>query len=225
VDAFLQQLGYTEIATYTDEFSDDPVCRRNILDVLHRLVRRTHAEAVDEVFLHFSGHGTNRIDLAEDEADGRDECIVPVDVDTYGTISDDLLTNYLERIHPRTRVVCLFDCCHSGTILDLPFVYGSPTPPFTLDWAGPEIICFSGCKDTESSADTTMFGNKATGAMTTCVLNVAYNRLMTGQHLYLLSMLEEIRNMLTFHHFAQTPQLSSTRPLGTGTKWFEIKGT
>jgi hypothetical protein len=116
VHVFLKSLGYTIVETFTDAVTDGPVKRASILETLETIVKQTHDMKMEEVFLHFSGHGSNQMDFSRDERDGLDECIVPVDYGVAGMISDDLLISYFKRIHPRTRVICLFDCCHSGTI-------------------------------------------------------------------------------------------------------------
>ena len=55
-------------------------------------------------------------------ADGYDETLIPVDFETAGEIRDDDLYKCL--VAPMKKgvtVTCVFDCCHSGTVLDLPF--------------------------------------------------------------------------------------------------------
>ena len=56
--------------------------------------------------------------------DGFDETLVPVDFERCGQIRDDYLFKKL--VCPMKEgvvVTCLFDCCHSGTVLDLPYVF------------------------------------------------------------------------------------------------------
>lgn len=55
-------------------------------------------------------------------ADGYDEVLVPVNFQNAGLITDDDL--YTALVGPMARgvtVTSLFDCCHSGTVLDLPY--------------------------------------------------------------------------------------------------------
>jgi len=45
-----------------------------------------------------------------------------VDFETNGGISDDeLMSRLIMRLPAGCEVFCLFDCCHSGTCLDLPY--------------------------------------------------------------------------------------------------------
>lgn len=93
--------------------------KENILHSIERLV--TGAKAGDMLYFSFSGHGTQVPDRSGEEADGLDEAIVPGDFAEIGrVITDDELAAYL--VAPLTEGVlltCIFDCCHSGTILDL----------------------------------------------------------------------------------------------------------
>ncbi len=74
----------------------------------------------DEVFLFFSGHGFQQSDANGDEADRRDETLVPVDafVDNErkvkGMIADDEIAALLDRMTGR-RIHVVLDSCHSGT--------------------------------------------------------------------------------------------------------------
>jgi hypothetical protein len=64
------------------------------------------------------------MNVAGDEADGYDETICPVDYQQAGMISDDELHAILCRNLPAgCRLTAIFDCCHSGSALDLPFTY------------------------------------------------------------------------------------------------------
>ena len=82
------------------------------------------AQPGDAVFCHYSGHGGKLRDDDGDEADGYDETLVPVDYDTAGQIrDDDLFSKLIAPLPAGVVMTCLFDCCHSGTVLDLPFVF------------------------------------------------------------------------------------------------------
>lgn len=50
--------------------------------------------------------------------------MVPLDYQTAGQIRDDDLFTCLVGSFPRgATVTCIMDCCHSGTVLDLPFIF------------------------------------------------------------------------------------------------------
>ena len=105
-----------------DGKNDGKPTRQTILDGLKWLTEG--AEAGDSLFLHFSGHGTQVEDKNSDEDDGMDEAICPVDYSVSGLIIDDLLFQLSAgTIKKGVNMVCLFDCCHSGTMMDLPYIF------------------------------------------------------------------------------------------------------
>mmetsp|Transcript_4038 Transcript_4038/g.5802 ORF Transcript_4038/g.5802 Transcript_4038/m.5802 type:complete len:318 (-) Transcript_4038:207-1160(-) len=96
--------------------------RENILAAYSKIVEES--QPGDAVFCHYSGHGGKLKDDNGDEADGYDETLVPVDYKTAGQIRDDLLYKNLVGGF-KEGVFCTFvmDCCHSGSVLDLPFQF------------------------------------------------------------------------------------------------------
>lgn len=101
--------------------------RANILKAMRELV--ANVSAGDSLFLQFSGHGGQIPDSSNDEHDGFDEVIFPVDYETEGPIIDDESYDILVRNLPAgVRLTVLFDCCHSGTGLDLPYNYDVKHP-------------------------------------------------------------------------------------------------
>ena len=82
------------------------------------------AQKNDALFFHYSGHGSQEIDTENDEVDGLDATIVPVDADLAGEIVDDEMNKILVQQLPKcARLTAIFDSCHSGTVLDLPHIY------------------------------------------------------------------------------------------------------
>jgi metacaspase-1 len=97
--------------------------RENMLQAYRNLV--ASAEPGDALFCHYSGHGGKiRDDELREESDNCDETLVPLDYQTEGQIRDDDLYDTLVKPLPESvHLVCLMDCCHSGTVLDLPYIY------------------------------------------------------------------------------------------------------
>ena len=63
-------------------------------------------------------------DRSGDEEDGYDEALVPVDFNDAGLlVDDDLFDILIEPLAEGVHMVSLMDCCHSGTILDLPYIF------------------------------------------------------------------------------------------------------
>lgn len=96
--------------------------RENIMNAYRSLVSKS--EEGDSVFCHYSGHGGRLRDENGDEEDGYDETLIPVDYQSSGQIRDDDLYTTLVGSMPRgVHLTCLMDCCHSGTVLDLPYKF------------------------------------------------------------------------------------------------------
>eukprot|EP00551_Chaetoceros_affinis_P008431 CAMPEP_0203674784 /NCGR_PEP_ID=MMETSP0090-20130426/17287_1 /ASSEMBLY_ACC=CAM_ASM_001088 /TAXON_ID=426623 /ORGANISM="Chaetoceros affinis, Strain CCMP159" /LENGTH=360 /DNA_ID=CAMNT_0050540751 /DNA_START=42 /DNA_END=1124 /DNA_ORIENTATION=+ len=104
-----------------DDGIHEPPTYRNIMVACRAIVRES--KPGDTVFFHYSGHGGRIQDINKDEADGFDETIIPSDYFRAGQITDDDLNKTLVKpMKKGVYVVALMDCCHSGTVLDLPYV-------------------------------------------------------------------------------------------------------
>lgn len=98
--------------------------KANILRAMHWLVK--DARPNDSLFFHYSGHGGQTPDLDGDEEDGCDEVIYPVDFRTSGHIVDDEMHRIMVKsLPPGCRLTAIFDSCHSGSALDLPYIYST----------------------------------------------------------------------------------------------------
>jgi hypothetical protein len=97
---------------------------RNMLAAFHWLVSNNYQG--DSLFLHYSGHGGQVKDPDGDRENGFDDTICPVDFEQYGQITSDTLHRVIVTpLAPGVRLTVIFDCCHSGTAIELPFVYRS----------------------------------------------------------------------------------------------------
>lgn len=234
--------------------------RQNMLDAMQWLV--SGAQPGDNLFFHYSGHGGQTEDLDGDEEDGYDETIYPVDFQQTqpGHIVDDILHEVMVRpLPPGCRLTAVFDCCHSGSILDLPYMYstqGVLKEPSLLKDAGmgligigtaylrndmggmlsgakglfervshsssgneekvrqaktapADVICFTGCKDTQTSADATI-GGTGQGAMS-YAFRTALDK-HRGELSY-LQLLNVVREEMTNGGYEQKPQLSACHPI------------
>ncbi|OAA73651.1 Peptidase C14, caspase catalytic [Cordyceps fumosorosea ARSEF 2679] len=98
--------------------------KQNILRAMHWLVK--DARPNDSLFFHYSGHGGQTKDLDGDEPDGYDEVIYPVDFRQHGHITDDEMHRIMvQPLCAGVRLTAIFDSCHSGTALDLPYIYST----------------------------------------------------------------------------------------------------
>jgi hypothetical protein len=115
-----------DMVTLTDD-QQNPMSqptKANILRAMHWLVKDSKPN--DSLFFHYSGHGGQTKDLDGDEDDGNDEVIYPVDFRTAGHIVDDEMHRILVgTLQPGVRLTAIFDSCHSGSALDLPYIYST----------------------------------------------------------------------------------------------------
>ncbi|KAF9116190.1 Ca(2+)-dependent cysteine protease [Mortierella sp. AM989] len=260
IKAFLiRQFGFREqdMVVLTDD-QRDPTripTRANIISGMQWLVR--DARPNDSFFFHFSGHGGQTKDVDGDEEDGNDETIYPVDHQRAGVIIDDTMHDILVRPLPAgCRLTAIMDCCHSGSALDLPYIYSTSgqvkegnvladvgtgvlnagmsylrgdirgvmssfggigkriTNPNQRDEtlrrksSPADCVMFSGCKDTQTSADTQEQGFGMTGAMTFSFITA----LSANPRQSYLQLLNSIREILRTK-YVQKPQLSSSHPV------------
>ncbi|EKG10498.1 Peptidase C14 caspase catalytic [Macrophomina phaseolina MS6] len=123
-----QHFGYKreDMVTLTDD-QQNPMSqptKANILRAMHWLVK--DARPNDSLFFHYSGHGGQTKDLDGDEDDGYDEVIYPVDFRQAGHIVDDEMHRIMvQSLQPGVRLTAIFDSCHSGSALDLPYIYST----------------------------------------------------------------------------------------------------
>jgi hypothetical protein len=114
----------TDRTQATARISQGEPTRENILTAYKELV----SSDAELLFEHYSGHGTQVRDTSGDEPDGLDEAICPIDFQTAGMITDDEIKAILMKVPKDKTLIGVFDCCHSGSIADLPDSYGDDTP-------------------------------------------------------------------------------------------------
>jgi metacaspase-1 len=221
---YLKGEGY-EVRVYTDEANREDTSRRGICARIRALALE---KAWRDVWIHFSGHGCQRRDWSGDELDGKDECIVPSDYARSGVISDDELSGLLRGFDSRTRMHLVFDCCHSGSVCDLPNTYEIVEPRGLVEtnrslqgshWpSGLNILMVSGCMDAQTSADAYNVQGRYqyTGAMTSCLLQVL--RESRGPR-RVEEILSALRRLLRAKGFQQRPLVSSTERLSKESRW------
>mmetsp|Transcript_21306 Transcript_21306/g.38941 ORF Transcript_21306/g.38941 Transcript_21306/m.38941 type:complete len:1088 (-) Transcript_21306:25-3288(-) len=220
VSLLTQDFGFnvTEIRQLRDDQPQRMPTKKNMMAALNWLV--TGASPGDHLFFHYSGHGSQQADQNNDEMDGKDETIVPVDYQTAGMLSDDEMRRLLVVNLPKgVRLTVILDCCHSGTALDLPYKLKlkrdgeaidikKKLPHMIQSPSQADVVLISGCMDDQTSSDIGigMAGNsKPAGAMTTSFKTVMSRKLDSSFH----EVLQEMRRFLISKGFKQVPQLSS----------------
>ncbi|EPS97099.1 hypothetical protein FOMPIDRAFT_147035 [Fomitopsis schrenkii] len=112
-----------------------PPTRENIERAMKELV--ADAQPGDHFVFHFSGHGAQVPNLDGTEKSGFDDVIWPADVQFFpddgnfdNYIKDDEIHDVLVNHVPvGAHFMMVFDCCHSGTMADLPYESEDCPPP------------------------------------------------------------------------------------------------
>ena len=161
-DVLISKYGY-DASNITILRDDDPTkmpTRVAMLNALNKIVIASKSNLCTEIWIHYSGHGSQIKDTNGDEMTGLDSVIVPVDYKTAGFIEDDLIFKYISQINC-PAMICM-DSCHSGTVCDLEWSFeytGGSMFRRTRNSSNKRlinnsnIVMLSGCKDTGTSAD------------------------------------------------------------------------
>lgn len=208
---------------------DAAATKAAILDAIDQAAHRLRSG--DRFMLTYSGHGSWGPDRSGDEADRRDECLVPVDYQRAGMLWDDELHEALVSFRRGVRRLVASDSCHSGTVTrSLTSRRTDPTavprylPP--AEWIGDArtledavrvegtrpvgtprtgAVLLSGCTDLEYSYDA-QIGGRPRGAFTAAAieaLHVDRPRTVNAWH-------KGIRRRLPTEQYPQTPEVVAT---------------
>lgn len=220
---FLLEKGYASenIRVMTEDCKpEDRPTKANILKAIETLLKNSNEDC--EYFVHYSGHGSYTRDRSRDEEDGRDETICPLDYNKAGFITDDQLRKCMVERLNGAKLIALFDCCHSATILDLRYNYSvqclsndNTSYSIITNKRSPKVnsnvTLISGCVDSSYSADAFIRSKKEyRGALTHCFLETfrvieehkketTYKRVFKG-----------ISTIMKNAKFTQIPQLSTS---------------
>lgn len=193
--------------------TDSQATKQNIMTRLTQLLQS--CQAGETLFFSFSGHGYFWNDIyKKDEIDGKDELIVTVD--NYAIVDDELkyvIDTYLKE---NVTLIALFDNCHSGTILDLPYQYFKGEQEMihhslSSDTKG-TVICLSGCRDDQVSMDAYLDGD-FNGAMTFNFIEL----LNENNSLTWKTCVEQLREKLQTGNFNQVPQITCGKQMDLNT--------
>lgn len=219
------------IVVLTEEGGHDPPTKSRILQGFKDLF--SNAMNGDLLFFQYSGHGS-QCSLWNGMAD----CICPLDCMSGSwpgaVILDTEIHKYFyDPLPSGCKVVALFDCCHSGTVANLPVqrdITGRNskprymTPPQDLKiventpvggirkgviserYAGHLLWVFSGCQDHQTSADA-FINNVPQGAFTWAFIKALKDDVWNETY---IDLLHQIKMNLRSGQFSQVPALTTT---------------
>ncbi len=209
---------YDQVHCITDNTDVKPT-RETIINNYKEMLNK--AEAGDVLYFTFAGHGTYTLDRSGDEKDGKDEVLLCID--KMGISDDELKMLTMEHLKEGVSLVILFDCCHSGTLMDLKYSYLSgddyaevATNTKSVETKG-NVYLISGCRDEQTSADA-YINNKFQGAMSWAFLRAVKEKKNISWKELLLRMRELLKP-----YYTQIPQLSSGRELDINSETLMLK--
>eukprot|EP00929_Paragymnodinium_shiwhaense_P008558 TRINITY_DN11251_c0_g1_i2.p1 TRINITY_DN11251_c0_g1~~TRINITY_DN11251_c0_g1_i2.p1 ORF type:complete len:461 (-),score=132.51 TRINITY_DN11251_c0_g1_i2:69-1451(-) len=123
VKTYLLQHGYSEddMMILMDDGEHENPTKAKMVEGMKWLVEG--AAQGDSLFFHYSGHGASVRDDDGDEDDGKDEALCPVDYQDGLLRDDEVYATLVGPLQEGVLLTCVLDCCHSGTIMDLPFQF------------------------------------------------------------------------------------------------------
>lgn len=194
--------------------------RANIITSLTNLV--ANSAKYSEIWFLYSGHGSQIKEKVQgSEITGMDQVLIPIDcVQSNGTLQGNniIIDNEIYNIIKNSKcpTIMMFDSCHSGSVCDLKWYINYDVTKNTFSTtsinspviSNPNIIVFSGCKDTQTSADSfSEIEQSAVGAFTNAFLE---SLRIVGHNVTLLQLYKEICLNLSKNRFSQSPVLSSS---------------
>lgn len=212
----LISLAYTPVTLLSDGSQTKPT-RGNVINNFLNLL--SSSKPGDTLFFGYSGHGSYTFDRSGDEKDRQDEAVVCCDMNY---ISDDEFKQIIDQnLKPNTKLFCIMDACHSGSLLDLKYQWldSSNMEKLTINNKQKEtkgqVILISGCMDSQTSADA-YINSTYRGAMLWSFLQV-FDK---NPKISYKDLIASMRSVLKTSKFSQTPQLSSGQNLDINSNLF-----
>jgi hypothetical protein len=216
INLLISEYKYQNIKILTDNSEIKPD-RNNILKEFENLL--INSQEGDVLLFFYSGHGSYVLDNNNNEVTGYDQTIIPCD---FNKITDDELKIIIQtNLKKNVTLIALFDCCYSGTVLDLKYQYmdSLDNNNFTENNNESEtignVIMISGCSDIQTSSDANI-NNKNQGAMTWSFLEACKSE----KNITWRNLLIKMRDLLKKSNYRQIPQLSSGNFLNIDSAFF-----
>ena len=186
--------------------------RTNILHQLELLF--SQSENLEEIWFHYSGHGSQ----LQSQNREMKQIIIPCNYQEEGVIQDTELLQLIQQIVTPCRAIMVFDCCHSGTICDMPWTFEYTNTNYMethtlvthtnpIEMSNPNIYVFSGCRDNQKSSDSINTLDQSIGAFS----NAFVESLRASRHN--ISVMDLYKNACIFllkNGYSQNPVLSSS---------------
>jgi len=221
INKFLKTREFTNIIMVSDDEPIKKPTKQIITDELTDFLKKSNETKNEILYIHFSGHGIQRYTTNLDELDAMNELICTYEDDkTMSHISDNVLNKLIvDNLAADATLYIVFDCCHSGTMLDLKYTYHDTLQGWLqsdiikdTDKKCGHVIMLSGCCDPQTSSDAQFTDEK---------MKTSYQGALTFAMLHAINMVKETEIGKIYHKtlaylyqndFEQYPQLSTNRP-------------
>jgi hypothetical protein len=210
-----QNISADKMCILTDDTDIKPT-KNNIINYFTKLL--TDAKSGDQLVFFYSGHGSTIVNTSiNKDVEPLDDVLITIDSNCI--IDDDLNEIIQKNLKPNVKLFVLFDCCHSGTMLDLRYNFpvDDTKPGIIIDNSSENtksnVFYISGCKDDQTSMET-FINSKTQGALTWAFLEAVKQNNMSWKML-----VKTIRDNLKKYQFIQIPQFSSGLSCDVNSLW------
>ena len=201
-----------------------------MIELLYEFTLNTWKRDLDHGFLHFSCHGAF-VDRTWDDVLPMN-VILPWDYAQNGALYDHKIHHFLSSCNPKTRLFCVFDCCHSAELANLPFKYipsedSSSISRFenttheNTEMRSKNIITLSACRNTQTATGAYNLRNEGafSGALTSMLLYLMKHT--KDGKMRLSELLFGLHHLFKERGFPQIPVICASMPLDEEAYVFE----
>ena len=222
-NSFIKKRGYNDITVLKDtstlksksnsKFKVGQPTKDKIIEGFNHLLNQARNKGVREFIIQFSGHGikhTVRPISGTRTSNGYDTALIPSDFEKEGVVTQSLISAYLYKFPEGCRVLLIFDCCHSGTMTNLPYMLIHSTrfeKLNSLDFKA-NLLCIAGCTRDGKSVDVYNLNRDKSwsGALSWAILE----SLKIGEKITVTKILGNIRKLMIKYGYNQVPQITAT---------------
>jgi len=212
-----QNISADKMCILTDDTDIKPT-KNNIINYFTKLL--TDAKSGDQLVFFYSGHGSTIVNTSiNKDVEPLDDVLITIDSNCI--IDDDLNEIIQKNLKPNVKLFVLFDCCHSGTMLDLRYNFpvDDTKPGIIIDNSSENtksnVFYISGCKDDQTSMET-FINSKTQGALTWAFLEAVKQN---NNNMSWKMLVKTIRDNLKKYQFIQIPQFSSGLSCDVNSLW------
>jgi hypothetical protein len=212
-----QNISADKMCILTDDTDIKPT-KNNIINYFTKLL--TDAKSGDQLVFFYSGHGSTIVNTSiNKDVEPFDDVLITIDSNCI--IDDDLNEIIQKNLKPNVKLFVLFDCCHSGTMLDLRYNFpvDDTKPGIIIDNSSENtksnVFYISGCKDDQTSMET-FINSKTQGALTWAFLEAVKQN---NNNMSWKMLVKTIRDNLKKYQFIQIPQFSSGLSCDVNSLW------